>query len=126
MPSIKHQMPRGRFMIGPRSALLWRIPASLVSCGAALALATGIGFGDVTYGQTSQPADSPAIASSTTNAASAPQPTELEDVVVTARRREESAQKVPVTISSISNAAIDDRQIENISEIQFLVPSLRI
>jgi iron complex outermembrane receptor protein len=85
-------------------------------------LAGGLGVGTSAFGQTA-----PSAAPTPTPSAAPPaEMAELAEVVVTARRREESAQKVPVSISSISNAAIEDRHIENISEVQFLVPSLRI
>jgi iron complex outermembrane recepter protein len=51
---------------------------------------------------------------------------EIQEVLVTARRREESAQKVPIAIASISGDALQQRQITNVSEVQFLVPTLRI
>jgi iron complex outermembrane receptor protein len=53
------------------------------------------------------------------------QPT-IQEVVVTARRREESAQKVPIAIASITGGALEQRQIKDVSEIQFLVPTLRV
>lgn len=51
---------------------------------------------------------------------------DFEDIVVTARRRSEAAQDVPVTISAVSGEELKSRQITDFSEVQFLVPTLRV
>lgn len=59
----------------------------------------------------------------------ASQPTrvaELEEVVVTARRREESVQDVPQTINVVTSAQIEKLNIRNLNEIQSLVPGLTL
>jgi iron complex outermembrane receptor protein len=48
----------------------------------------------------------------------------LEEVIVTARRREENAQKVPIAITAISPQAMQDNNVTTIQDVQFLVPSL--
>ncbi|MDB6063591.1 MAG: hypothetical protein JWM78_3694 [Verrucomicrobiaceae bacterium] len=50
----------------------------------------------------------------------------LEEVMVTARREAESAQNVPITIAAISGENLTQRAITNVSEVQFLVPTLRV
>ena len=50
--------------------------------------------------------------------------TGLEEIIVTARRREENAQKVPIAITTISPQVMQDNNITTIQDIQFLVPSL--
>ncbi|GLS98897.1 TonB-dependent receptor [Sphingobium jiangsuense] len=47
-------------------------------------------------------------------------------IVVTARRREENLQDVPVAITALSAAALESRGIERSDDLQFSVPSLRI
>ncbi len=49
----------------------------------------------------------------------------LEDIVVTARRREENLQNTPVAVTAVTAAMIEERGISNISEIAASTPSLR-
>jgi iron complex outermembrane receptor protein len=48
----------------------------------------------------------------------------LEEIIVTARRREENAQRVPIAITTISPQAMQDNNIATTQDLQFLVPSL--
>src|SRR5258706_10886948 len=50
----------------------------------------------------------------------------LEEVIVTARRREENAQTVPIAITVVSQQAIRDNNIATLEDIQWLVPSLSV
>lgn len=50
----------------------------------------------------------------------------IETVVVTARRREEDLQRVPVAITAFSQAALDQQRIQNATDLQYLVPSLSV
>jgi iron complex outermembrane receptor protein len=50
--------------------------------------------------------------------------TGLEEITVTARRREENAQKVPIAITAVSPQAMQDNNIATVQDLQFLVPSL--
>jgi len=50
----------------------------------------------------------------------------LEEVVVTARRREESAQSVPIAITALGGAELEARHIENLEGIQTAVPEFSI
>ena len=50
----------------------------------------------------------------------------LQEVVVTAERREASLQSVPVAVSAISAEAIADRQITEAKDLQRVAPSLRM
>ena len=50
----------------------------------------------------------------------------LEEVVVTAQRREESAQSVGIAMSVISGASLADKSINYINDLQNAVPSLQI
>lgn len=52
--------------------------------------------------------------------------TALEEVVVAARRREESAQEVPIALSVIDDAALRNTGAFTLDEVQRLVPSLQI
>jgi iron complex outermembrane recepter protein len=49
---------------------------------------------------------------------------ELEEVVVTARRREENAQTVPISITAISTQTLQNNNVVNLIDLQHLVPSL--
>ncbi len=48
----------------------------------------------------------------------------LEEVVVTARRREEVLQTTPVSVSAISGAALDRQDVRNIDQVSQFVPNL--
>ena len=52
--------------------------------------------------------------------------TSLEEVVVTARRREESLQDTPVSVSSVSVASLQAKQAVNLGDLQGAVPNLLI
>jgi iron complex outermembrane receptor protein len=49
-----------------------------------------------------------------------------EEVIVTARRRDESLSKVPIAITAISSAQLEDRSIRTDSDLQLAAPGLTI
>ena len=49
----------------------------------------------------------------------------LGDIIVTARRREESAQTVPVAITALSTAALETRSVRTLSDLTSATPGLR-
>ena len=50
----------------------------------------------------------------------------LDEVIVTARRREENLQEVPIAITAFSAADLELRSIENVEDLQVLVPNVDI
>src|SRR5712664_3802039 len=50
----------------------------------------------------------------------------LEEVVVTAQRREESAQNVGIAISVLSGRSLADKSITNVVDLQNAIPSLQV
>src|SRR3546814_15931646 len=46
------------------------------------------------------------------------------DIIVTARRRDEKIQDVPIAISAVSGEAMANRNITKVEQVRFLVPSL--
>lgn len=50
---------------------------------------------------------------------------DIEEVVVTARRREESAQTVPISVTALNAAALSERQIHSLGDLTNAVPGLR-
>ena len=76
----------------------------------------------------------PLQAQQATDTAGAPQPTaaaqakatELQEVTVTARRRGESLEKVPVAVSAFGSEDLKDLQADNIDGLQGAVPGLNI
>ena len=52
------------------------------------------------------------------------EPAQLDEIVVTARRRSESLQDVPVAVSAFSEERLSDLQADDISGIQYSVPNL--
>jgi iron complex outermembrane receptor protein len=53
-------------------------------------------------------------------------PTGVEDVVVTARHRTEKAQKVPIALTAVSAAKLNDTGTYSITNLAFLVPTLQV
>src|SRR5512134_1292090 len=50
----------------------------------------------------------------------------LEEIVVTARRREENLQEVPLAITAFSAADIEARNIDNTEDLNVLLPNVDI
>ena len=65
------------------------------------------------YAQTSTPAEM-------THASDA-----LEPIVVTAQRRSESLQDVPVSVASVSGKALENASFQSVTDIQYLVPGVQ-
>ena len=68
---------------------------------------------------TSNPAGAPAQASEADASA-------LGDIVVTARRREESLQDVPVAISAVSGDALEQKGVRSVEDLRGAIPGLNI
>jgi len=65
----------------------------------------------------------PALADTAETADPAAQP--IEDIVVTARRREESLQQVPISVTAMSGAQLEARQIYAMDQLSAVVPNLQ-
>src|ERR1700743_1418595 len=50
----------------------------------------------------------------------------LEEIVVTARRREEKVQSVPVAITAFSQDSLQKKSITAVQNLQYAVPSLQV
>lgn len=50
----------------------------------------------------------------------------LDDIVVTARKREENAQDTPIAITAMSGSMIEDRQIANVAQVASYAPNVNI
>src|SRR5262245_24874924 len=50
----------------------------------------------------------------------------LDEVVVTARRREESMQSVPVAITALSGEALREQQVQTLEDVRFHAPSFQV
>jgi len=55
-----------------------------------------------------------------------PLPTTIEEIVVTAQKRAESAQDVPISVAAIGGGEIDDLKIADTNDIAGLVPNLQV
>lgn len=51
---------------------------------------------------------------------------QIEEVVVTARRKEESAQTVPVAVTALSAGKLEQFKINNLDDLQYFDPSLNV
>jgi iron complex outermembrane recepter protein len=49
----------------------------------------------------------------------------LDEIVVTARRREESAQTVPVSVTAFSGALLEERNVLTLEDLTYVTPGLR-
>ena len=67
-----------------------------------------------------------AIAQMPASAQEAPAANALQEITVTARRREESIQDVPIAVTAISGAALDRAGTADIGELAQLVPSVTL
>ena len=66
-----------------------------------------------------------AVAITTTDYTMAQQAT-LEEVVVTARKREESLQQVPMAVSAFSTTQLRDAQVDNILDLERMTPNVTL
>lgn len=71
-------------------------------------------------------AASPALAQTASNAAAATGDgaDTSGDIIVTARRRQESSQNVPLSVAAFNGAALETRSVTTVSDIQGMVPGL--
>src|SRR5258708_37755052 len=76
----------------------------------ATAAIVGLTGAPTTMAQTDQPA--------------AAAPSGLEEIVVTARRKEERAQSIPIAITAFSQADLEKKQINQVKDLIREVPSL--
>lgn len=49
---------------------------------------------------------------------------QLEEIVVTAQKREESLQSVPIAVSAVTAASLEQRNVQSTRDLQYVVPSL--
>jgi iron complex outermembrane receptor protein len=68
----------------------------------------------------------PAMAQNSDQPAAEPAASGLEEVVVTARRREERAQAVPVTLTAVSQAQLETQQIHNVNDLARDIPGFTL
>lgn len=67
------------------------------------------------------------IAASVSSPVIAQEPvTIFEEILVTATKREQTLQQVPIAVSVVSASVMNEAQILDIKDLQFLVPSLRV
>ena len=64
------------------------------------------------------------ICLSTAHAAEAEQATSVEEVIVTATKRAESLQEVPLSITAMTGEQLADRGVESFAELSRLVPGV--
>ena len=57
--------------------------------------------------------------------ASTDQPTELAPVIVTAQRRSENLQAVPIAVTAVTGKALEDSGYQSVTDLQYLVPGLQ-
>src|SRR4051812_40237704 len=65
-----------------------------------------------------------ALRAADTTAGNKPRVAGLEEVVVTARRREENIQTVPIAITAFSQESLQQNHIQSIDDLQYFTPGL--
>jgi iron complex outermembrane receptor protein len=68
----------------------------------------------------------PGVLAESAPPADAGKPTQIEEIVVTAQKRQANLQEVPVAVSAYGEDLLEDFRIENIGDFALQVPSLRI
>ncbi len=53
-------------------------------------------------------------------------PAALEEIVVTSSKRESTLQQIPIAVSVVQAADLKESQVQDVKDLQFLVPSLRV
>src|SRR5690606_10943138 len=66
-----------------------------------------------------------AMTASAADPITGPRATGIEEITVTARRREESAQTVPVSLSAFSAERLTEASVQTLSDLTALTPGLR-
>ncbi|OCC23564.1 hypothetical protein MB02_10310 [Croceicoccus estronivorus] len=87
------------------------VSGSVIHCGTAAAQTA----------RNSAPADSAAVEQEGQSHSSG-----IQDIVVTAQRREESLQRVPVAVTAVTSEQLEDLRITNISNLSAVAPGLQI
>ena len=67
-----------------------------------------------------------AAAPAAAEVATEPQATSVQDIIVTAQRREESAQKVGLALTVVSGEDLDKRNIQTVNDLENAVPSMEV
>jgi outer membrane receptor protein involved in Fe transport len=76
-------------------------------------------------GVASRAADGPSQAASGTQSSEVSSNSNgLEEVIVTAQRRQENIQNVPISMAAMSQKSIDDLHLQNLSDLESVVPGL--
>lgn len=90
-----------------------------------LSLAIGLVMG-LTYLASAHAQDAPQSTGSTTTAAKTSEAKQLEGVKVTARKREETLQDVPIAVSAFTAQSLFNQNVQNLGDLQGKVPSLQV
>ena len=53
-------------------------------------------------------------------------PTTIDDIIVTAQKREQSLQDVPIVVTSLSQALLEDAGVKDIKDLQILTPGMTV
>jgi iron complex outermembrane receptor protein len=69
---------------------------------------------------------SPALAQTAAPAAPDDQTSQVDDIIVTATKREQTLQDVPISVAVTSAATIEQAQIRDLIDLQSVVPSLKV
>ncbi len=96
--------------------------ASTLACASVVAMSTG----NVAWAAVEQPALSQEGVTADAAPAPAPAETGLADIVVTAQKRSESIQKIPVTVSAFTTETLQNANVGTIAGIQGMVPGMTI
>jgi iron complex outermembrane receptor protein len=88
------------------------------------AIAIGLGFTSAAWGQAAAQSASAPGAPAKTTAAASPDPAGLEVVVVTAQRRAQNLQDVPISVTALSSDFLAKHEVHSLQDLAADVPSL--
>ena len=103
----------------------------LMFCAIALVVSSPVVYAQIAPEELKKPVDQTAQSSQTAQAAQSSQAAQanrkpLEEIVVTARRKEEKQQQVPIAISVLTEDYLRQQNIKKLNDLGSQVPSLRI
>lgn len=89
-----------------------------------IATAGGLSSAQTAYAQDASP--KPASTAGETESPQTVPSDALDDIIITARRKEENAQKVPIVVTAFSTKQLEEKAITAPTDLQFKVPSLTL
>lgn len=92
----------------------------------ALALATGLCLVSIPGFAQDAEVDAAAQVEADAAAAAEPRRPQLDEIVVTAQKRAENVQDVPISVSALSGETLKDNNIDNLNDLSLYTPNVKL